>query len=103
MIECSHIPSSPGIYRISFEDKSYIGAAIDMRVRLQKHKSYLHHGKHSNIHMQRVYNLHKGALLVETLEVLNTCDREALLDRETFYHKNTILLIMDLIMIIQEG
>lgn len=87
MLKCENIPKKPGVYRIYFENLSYVGAATNIQNRMWKHRSYLNSGTHSNTHMQRVYNKHPDLFIVEILEIANNSDRNALLDMETFYHK----------------
>lgn len=79
-------PKSPGIYRIIINDKSYIGATLNLRARINKHKSYLKNNTHSNTYLQNSYNKF-NKVNFEILEILDTNDREILLDYETFYHK----------------
>jgi group I intron endonuclease len=48
----------PGIYEIInlVNNKKYIGQSVDVRTRLNQHKSYLKHNRHHNSHLQAAYN-----------------------------------------------
>jgi group I intron endonuclease len=48
----------PGIYEIInlVNNKKYIGQSVDIRTRLNKHKSSLKHNRHHNSHLQAAYN-----------------------------------------------
>lgn len=81
-----NVPKSPGVYRIFYENLSYIGATFNLRNRLQKHFSYLKNNKHSNEYLQRIYNKHEDCVNYEILKILLNTDRDELLDYETFYH-----------------
>ena len=81
----NNIPNCPGIYRIYFKNKSYIGATFNLKLRLQKHFSYLKNNKHSNYHLQKFFNKNNN-LKVEILKTFISTDREELLDFETYYH-----------------
>lgn len=80
------IPHLPGIYRIFNSEKSYIGAAVDMRNRCLKHCSYLRNNKHHNAKLQNHYNLNKNDLKIEVVKILENSERNSLLDYETHYH-----------------
>lgn len=81
----NNIPKSPGIYRIYYKSKSYIGASFNVKNRLQKHFSYLNKNNHSNKHMQRVFNKDSN-FKVEILKLFKKTNVEELLDYETYYH-----------------
>ncbi len=71
-----------GIYAIIYKatEERYIGSAVNIRSRWECHKSNLRKGKHSNTHLQRVWNLYGPDAF--SFVVIEECPREFLLDHE---------------------
>jgi len=61
----------------------YIGSSIELKRRLQVHKSELKRNIHDNIHLQRAYNKY-GKVFLKT-EIIEFCSDKILLEREQFY------------------
>lgn len=74
-----------GIYCITCipTGKIYIGSAVILRYRWNKHVRELQNNKHSNSHLQHAWNKYGEASFVIT--VLEYCDKENLLEREQYY------------------
>lgn len=86
----SHDYNVSGIYLIynTKSRKSYIGSAVNIYNRIFGSSSYSHlkslsKNRHSNKHLQNAYN--KYGVSVFTFRILETCDKEKLLEREQFY------------------
>jgi group I intron endonuclease len=72
-----------GIYKIvnTKNDKFYIGSAVDIKKRWDRHKNALKKNKHENIHLQRAYNKYgEDVFICETIE-----ETKDLLLREQHY------------------
>lgn len=74
-----------GVYRISndLDHKIYIGSSKELRVRWKKHVSDLLDRRHGSKHLQYFFNKHKEIHF--TLEVLETCSEDILVEREQYY------------------
>ena len=75
-----------GIYRIKnvINEKSYIGSSINIKSRIQRHKSELKNNKHSNLKLQRAYikyGVSSFSYIIE--EVFEEITREDLFKKET--------------------
>ena len=80
------IPKKSGIYQIRnlVNGKIYIGSAVNLHVRWQKHSNCLRHNKHCNIKLQNAYNKYgKDNIVFEVVELVP--NKEQLLDREQYY------------------
>ena len=80
------IPKKSGIYQIRnlVNGKIYIGSAVNLHARWQKHLSCLRHNKHCNIKLQNAYNKYgKDNIVFEIVELVP--NKEQLLDREQYY------------------
>jgi len=80
------IPKSSGIYQIRnlVNGKVYVGSAINLRARWQKHLSNLRYNKHPNIKLQNAFNKYGvDNLIFEIIELVP--NKEQLLDREQYY------------------
>ncbi len=88
MIEYTNIPSLSGIYSIvnTKSGKCYVGSAIDLKRRAYEHLSSLRKGNHFNRYLQRSWNKNGEELF--RFEVLELCQPEDLLDKETHYIKS---------------
>lgn len=76
------LPKTSGIYKISIgSNKFYYGSAVNLRKRRLDHINDLKNGIHKNNIMQKAW--HKYAELL--FEVIELCEKEALLGREQFY------------------
>lgn len=76
----------PVIYfiRNNINLKSYIGSAINVRLRINNHKSSLRRNKHYNTHLQNAVN--KYGIENFTFDILETInDKNKLLERENFW------------------
>ena len=49
-----------GIYKITINDKVYVGLSVDIVKRIICHKSLLRNNRHSNNHLQSAYNKYKS-------------------------------------------
>ena len=49
-----------GIYKITINDKVYVGLSVDIMKRIIYHKSLLRNNRHSNNHLQSAYNKYKN-------------------------------------------
>jgi group I intron endonuclease len=63
------------IYSITTE-RAYIGQSVNIKNRLRDHKSVLKKGKHTNTHLQHIYN--KYGLDTLVFIPLEACSREEL-------------------------
>ena len=79
------IPELSGIYIITnvVNGKCYIGSSVNVYLRLMQHKSELLAGKHVNRHLQNSFNKH--CIDNFKVEILEFCDRDALLEKENSY------------------
>lgn len=67
-----------GVYRIQIGDHHYYGSAVNIEKRLINHRSDLRRSKHSNPHMQNVWNTYQTF----HYEVVLVCEPETLLKNE---------------------
>lgn len=76
-----------GIYKIenARNKKTYIGSSVDIRKRIIDHARSLDYGAHHSITLQRAYDQENLSFYAEVLE---TCDKDSLLDREQYYIDN---------------
>lgn len=74
-----------GIYMIicKINNHRYIGSSVNLRIRLQKHKSLLRHNKHDNPHLQNAWNKYGEKNFFFT--ILEKCDEDNRFSREQFY------------------
>ena len=77
--------SRSGIYKIVLQSgQFYVGSALNIHRRFQRHVSYLRRGKHANPKLQAAWQEHKeGGLRLEVLEIVD--DPQQLLSREQHY------------------
>lgn len=84
-------PTISGIYLIknTKNSKVYIGSAVNLRLRLQRHYYELSKNIHSNVHLQRSFNKNgKNAFKVQILEMYSSIQYKELLSIEEYYiHK----------------
>lgn len=72
-----------GIYKITVDQKFYIGSSKDLRSRLLGHLNHLKKNKHHSRYMQRCYNKHgEKSLSFEVLEMYDIYDETYLRTRE---------------------
>ena len=71
-----------GIYKISniVDGKIYIGSAVDLAKRRNRHLHYLRKGCHHSPHLQRAFN--KFGEINFTFDVIEYCEPDALIQRE---------------------
>jgi group I intron endonuclease len=81
----SSIPHSSGIYCIKCipAQKCYIGSSSDLHNRQRDHYAKLRIGKHRNPHLQSAFKKHGEHAFI--FEVLELCDKSALIEREQYY------------------
>lgn len=76
-----------GIYRIknTITGKCYIGSAVDIKDRWDKHNNALNKNKHHSIKLQRSYNKHGVNNFI--FEIIKECEpvKEIMLEREQHY------------------
>lgn len=87
-LDSTIIPSLSGIYRIinTQNNKSYVGSAVNLRVRLHRHLYELRKLIHPNKYLQRAFN--KAAVdnfKVEILEIFEYIEYKELLTIEKYY------------------
>jgi len=70
-----------GIYKITINDKIYVGLSKTIKRRYNYHSRKLKDNLHSNKHLQAAYNIH-GTF---TFEVIEYCEPEVLEEREVFW------------------
>lgn len=78
-------PNSSGIYAITniVNGKRYIGSAINIRKRWNRHTSELDLGKHTNNHLQHAWNKYGSENF--QFSIIELCPADQLLDREQIY------------------
>lgn len=78
-----HMERLCGVYGLlnSFDGKLYIGSAVNMVDRMNRHMRELAANKHSNMHLQAAYNRGDKFELV----ILEECDKSALTVREQYH------------------
>ena len=77
---------SPGIYKITttFNNKIYIGSAVNINNRFKEHERKLEYGTHHNIHLQRHFKKYgTESLIFELVEVVH--NNSQLLIREQYW------------------
>lgn len=74
------IYNTPGVYKISINDKCYIGSSVCIYNRLMEHRSHLRKNKHVNKHLQASYNKYGESAL--KIEILQKCNLDISLIRE---------------------
>lgn len=79
------IPQTSGIYKITCtaNGKFYIGSAVNLYQRWNRHQSELRSGKHQNPHLQNAWNKYGGDRFV--FEVLEYVMSFAVLEREQYW------------------
>jgi group I intron endonuclease len=60
----------------------YIGQSVDVYARFRRHRSELKLNIHSNIHLQRAYNINNQSF---SYYIIEECPKELLNERETYY------------------
>lgn len=58
-----------GIYKLIFNNYTYVGSSKNIFRRLKQHKYQLMHNRHSNIYMQRIWNKYKPDFTFQILEI----------------------------------
>ncbi len=86
-LECLHkdLNNKIGIYKIICKTHTYIGSSINIYYRLKRHISDLRRKKHANRYMQNTYNKYNE--LDFLFEIVELCNKEILIDRESYYIK----------------
>jgi len=74
-----------GIYKITINNKIYVGSSVDLYSRYSTHNSRLKRDIHENIHLQRAYNKYNKIFSFETLEVFEEISKKDLLTKEKEY------------------
>ncbi len=69
------------VYRITIGERFYVGSTINLRRRINSHFATLKIQNHANKYMQRAWDKNKEI----TVEVLQLCDQEELLQMEQKY------------------
>ncbi len=74
-----------GIYKITntTNDQAYFGQSRHIMSRIANHTDQLTKGTHQNRKLMRDFRLH--GLSIFTVEILEECEVESLLDRELYY------------------
>ena len=70
-----------GIYRITINNKVYIGQSVNIYKRKTYHESYIKRNKHANAYMQRAFNKYNDF----KFEVIEECSIEELDERECYW------------------
>lgn len=84
----SQFPKLSGIYKITnlVNNKSYVGSAVNLKLRLQKHYYELNKGVHSNEYLLRSFNKYgNDNFNIEILEIFEKIDYKLLLKLEKEY------------------
>lgn len=77
----AELKKKSGIYKITINNKFYIGSACNLYQRIHSHKSNLLKNKHPNNHLQNSFNKYKNF----KFEILATCPKEYLLKLEQWF------------------
>lgn len=72
-----------GIYMIKFNEHFYVGSAVDLTGRKNRHLHSLRNNKHCNTFMQNLYN--KYGEYGFKFVILEECKKEQLIAREQYY------------------
>lgn len=72
-----------GIYSIRQGDKFYVGQAVDIKRRWNRHRNSLRSGTHSNPHLQNAWNKHGEDSF--HFEIIEICESDVLLEREEYW------------------
>ena len=72
------------VYKITINNKIYIGSSIDVYTRYKYHISFLKRNKHNNIYLQRAYNKYND-FKFEIIELYDNISRLELLKKEEYY------------------
>ena len=68
-----------GIYKLTINNKFYIGSAKNIGIRLSKHLLDLERNLHHSIYLQRAWNKHQNI----DIEIVEICDN--IIEREQYY------------------
>ena len=68
-----------GIYKLTINNKFYIGSAKNIGIRLSKHLLDLERNLHHSIYLQRAWNKHQNI----NIEIIEICDN--IIEREQYY------------------
>jgi group I intron endonuclease len=83
-----------GIYKIHFSEtpnKVYIGSSLNCEERWKAHVRTLRKNKHVNGHFQYAFDKHgEEKMVFEIIEVMESYDRKAIIEREKFYYYQAI-------------
>lgn len=82
-LKLPEVKGKSGVYRFWCNEHSYIGSAKDFKHRLSTHINTMKRGTHHNHTVQNVFN--KYGLDLFTFEILEYCEVDDLLVRETYY------------------
>lgn len=80
------IPKKSGIYQIRnlVNGKVYVGSAVNLRTRRNRHFSYLRNNCHANRKLQNAFNKYgEENIVFEVVEIV--ADKYNLLEREQYY------------------
>jgi hypothetical protein len=89
MLIIGEVKNTSGIYLITnlINGKVYVGSSVDIRKRMNAHKSHLNNNKHDNPYLQKSWNKYGSENFTFTvLEVFP--DRQNLLNREQYWMDN---------------
>jgi len=77
-----------GIYMITtnINEKFYIGSALNLNDRFNRHSNLLKRNKHQNVHLQNIWNKYKNCQL--NFYILEKCSDILLIEREQFWIDN---------------
>ena len=75
------------VYKMTniINNKFYIGSTIDFHKRKGHHIRVLKYNTHGNRHIQHSYNKYGNCFKFEILEILNTNNKEDIINREQYY------------------
>ena len=72
-----------GIYKITCNNKVYIGSSVNIEKRIKQHKNFLNKSIHINHHLQNAWN--KYGMKNFSFEVIEFCEVSVLLEREQYW------------------